>query len=131
MALTLFVLALYIDDFNSVIPVDIEYFNIDDFNTIPMELEDLNINWFDIVLPAEPLVAKIDPFYCKQCDKRFYKSGPFIQHNNVHHTVGKNIKCTVCGKRFSNEAALEEHSRKHKDESRFFGCQLCNKAYVI
>ena len=43
-------------------------------------------------------VVKMNPFYYVECDKNFYKSGPYTQHRNVHHTDEKNqIKCNICG----------------------------------
>ena len=91
------------------------------------ELSDDNSN--NIVETVD--VVKINPFYCVECDKNFYKSGPYTQHRNVHHTDEKNqIKCNICGKRFPTEEALQNHVIKHDDKSRTFKCQICPKAYV-
>ncbi|CAO1393615.1 unnamed protein product [Diamesa tonsa] len=81
--------------------------------------------------PADIPVVKINPFYCQECDKSFYKSGPYIQHRNVHHTDEESQnKCNICGKRFATEEALQIHATKHEDTARTHICQICPKAYV-
>lgn len=43
-----------INSFNTIMSINEE--DVDDFNTIPMELKDLNMNWFDIVVRKDHFV---------------------------------------------------------------------------
>lgn len=79
---------------------------------------------------AEVIPVPSNQYYCTECDKNFYKSGPFIQHRNAQHTNDSKFRCDVCGKRYPSEKALDKHVKNHDAASKSFKCELCPKAYI-
>lgn len=116
-----------IDEQNTTSEIPLYFFNFN--NKTLKNNENIIIETMEDA-PAEKPV-EINPFYCQECDKSFDKSGPYIQHRNVHHTDEESqYKCNICGKRFATEEALQIHATKHEDTARTHICQICPKAYV-
>lgn len=97
---------------------------------IVIDNEDAEKIVIDNVDANEVMPDGMYPFYCKECDKNYHKSGPYRQHRNAHHGSKSRKRCKICGKHFASAQILNEHLTKHKDESRTFKCQQCPKAYV-
>lgn len=82
------------------------------------------------VYADEVVPVKMHLFYCKECDKSFHKSGPYMQHINARHKGGNRMKCKICGKHFPSTKVLNEHLIKHRAESKTYQCNICIRAYV-
>ncbi|XP_062562678.1 zinc finger protein 91-like isoform X2 [Armigeres subalbatus] len=66
-------------------------------------------------------------FFCKICDKGFFRKAKLDKHASVH-SEQRNFECNICGKRFKSKEANRVHQRVHTEE-RPYVCHICNNAF--
>lgn len=71
--------------------------------------------------------AKVKPYKCSICDKRFTQLGGLQQHLRLH-TGSRPFKCSFCEKGFTQKAGLDQHLRTHT-KVKPFNCIVCNKSF--
>lgn len=71
--------------------------------------------------------AKLKPFQCSICLKRFSQQGGLQQHMRMH-TGERPFACTYCPKTFTQKSGCEQHLRIHTKEKPY-KCVLCSKAF--
>lgn len=68
-------------------------------------------------------------FPCQSCGQTFYSSIDYDNHNRIVHAKLKPYKCTLCPKRFTQPGGLSQHMRVHAG-IRPFSCTYCIKTFT-
>ncbi|XP_069365148.1 uncharacterized protein [Maniola hyperantus] len=71
--------------------------------------------------------AKIKPYQCSICFKRFTQAGGLQQHMRMHNGIRPFI-CKFCAKAFTQKAGLDQHLRTHT-KVKPFKCIICCKCF--
>ncbi|XP_004933145.1 zinc finger protein 266 isoform X1 [Bombyx mori] len=71
--------------------------------------------------------AKMKPYQCPICAKRFTQQGGLQQHMRMHSGI-RPFACTYCPKAFTQKAGLDQHLRTHT-KIKPFRCVICGKCF--